>query len=108
MKTPRFGWIVGATACGAVVGVVVSLLLFQAWRDQPAFLFFLFAGAFYGASVGTIVAVVVEAIVFRFHFAIDQFLELFIVCALLMFFWGMYVDTASGYAAYLERLRNWP
>ena len=92
MKLPRFGWIVGGTAAGALLALLVNLALSYQWRDVFVYesysdhrLAHHTARMLWGGTIGACLAVLVEAVVYRFRFGIDQLLELCIVCALLMF-----------------------
>ena len=79
MKTPRFGWLVAATACGVLLGRGIGLAIAQPGRFDYEYVIALFTLS--GAGLAAVVAILGELALFRFRFTVSQMLELFIVCA---------------------------
>ena len=77
VKTPRFGWIVGASVCGVLIARELAGQLAQRpGRIRMCDGLYTLSGAIFGALVG----VITEVVVFRLRFTVSQLLELFIVC----------------------------
>jgi hypothetical protein len=84
-KVPRMGWIVGATALGALLGRGIGLAFGSEDGGQmTAFCSLLVA------VIGALIAILVEAVIFKCRFTVSHLLELFVVCAILMWLWHMY------------------
>jgi hypothetical protein len=86
-KVPRMGWIVGATACGALLGRGMGLAIAS---DDGGYMASMCSAL--AALIGALVAIVVEAVVFKLRFTVSHLLELFVVCAILMWLSDMYLS----------------
>ncbi len=104
MRTPRFGWLVAATACGVLLGRGIGLAIAQPGGLDYEYVIALCTLS--GGALAAVVAILGEIALFRFRFTVSQMLELFIVCAILMCLWQIYDVHVTEYNANLDNIRE--
>jgi hypothetical protein len=88
MRTPHFGTLVGATACGTLIARGIGWAIAQPNAPDHETTIALFGLS--GAVLAGLATIIGQIVVFRFRFTVSQLIELGVACAIVMWQWHMY------------------